>query len=194
MKVIGIIGLNGSGKDEVVKYLSRKYGVTLFSAGDLVREIAAQRGIEPTRENLDNITREYFQHFGEGYFLRTIAGIIRQKNLETAGISGIRSPQDIAILKQEFSGDFVLIHVSVSDPRMRYERIRKRASKRDEIDYADFLREDQISEELFKINEAINQADFSISNDGSLDELYRQIDQLIEQYRLLSPGGGKDIH
>jgi len=190
MKVIGVIGLNGSGKDEVVKYLNRKYRVPLLSAGDLVREIAARRGIESTRENLDSITREYFQRFGEGYFLRAIADTIRQNHWESAGISGIRSPEDIAILKQEFGTDFVLIHVSVSDPRLRYERIKKRASKRDEVDYTEFIREDQVTEELFKINEAINEADFSISNDGSLDELYHQIDQLIEQNCLLSPPCG----
>ncbi|MCR4394290.1 MAG: AAA family ATPase, partial [Dehalococcoidales bacterium] len=90
MKVIGVIGLNGSGKDEVVKYLNQKHGVPPISVGDLVREIARQRGIAPIRENLDNITREYFKRFGEGYFMRAIVDVIRQNHWETAGISGIR--------------------------------------------------------------------------------------------------------
>ena len=52
MKVIGVIGQNGSGKDEVLKYLREKHNVPFLSTGDMVREIAAKEGKEPTRENL----------------------------------------------------------------------------------------------------------------------------------------------
>lgn len=192
MKVIGVIGLNGSGKDEVVKYLNQKYGVPLISVGDLVREIARQRGIAPLRENLDNITREYFERFGEGYFMRAIVDTIRQNHWKTAGISGIRSPQDIAILKDAFGKDFILIHVYITDPRVRYERVMKRGSARDKIDYTEFLKQDQISEELFKINEAVKQADYSISNDGSLEDLHQQIENVIESNRLLNSSRGNN--
>ena len=192
MKVIGVIGLNGSGKDEVVKYLNQKYGVPLISVGDLVREIARQRGIAPVREKLDDITREYFERFGEGYFIRAIVDAIRQNHWETAGISGIRSPQDIAILKDAFGKDLILIHVYITDPVVRYERVKKRGSERDKIDYTEFLKQDQISEELFKINEAVKQADYSIPNDGSLEDLHQQIENLIESNHLLNSFRGNN--
>jgi dephospho-CoA kinase len=47
--VIGVIGLNGSGKDEVVIFLNKTYGVSLISVGDIVWEIAAIERLEPTR-------------------------------------------------------------------------------------------------------------------------------------------------
>jgi dephospho-CoA kinase len=74
MKVIGVIGLNGSGKDEVVKYLHQRYAVPLLSVGDIVREIAGQEDKEPTRDNLDEITRRYFAKYGQGYFLKYGSG------------------------------------------------------------------------------------------------------------------------
>ncbi len=181
MKVIGVIGLNGSGKDEVVKYLNQRYGIPLISVGDIVREIAGREGVEPTRENLDEITRRYFAKHGKGYFLKLIVAKIRQNKLDCTGISGIRSPEDVSILKEAFNTDFVLVHVYVSDPRGRFERMVKRGSQRDAMSYADLLKQDQISEELFHIQEAINKADISIANDGKLEDLHRRVDQLVAE-------------
>jgi len=56
MKVIGAVGQNGSGKDEVLKYLKAACGVPFFSTGDMVREIAAKEGVEATRDNLRAIS------------------------------------------------------------------------------------------------------------------------------------------
>ncbi len=181
VKVIGVIGLNGSGKDEVVNYLNQRYGVPLISVGDIVREIAGREGVEPTRDNLDEITRRYFAKYGKGYFLKLIVAKIRQNKWDCTGISGIRSPEDVSNLKEAFNKDFILVHVYVTDPRVRFERMRGRGSKRDAMSYEDLLKQDQVSEELFHIQEAINEADFSLANDGKLDDLHRRVDQLIAE-------------
>ena len=181
MKVIGVIGLNGSGKDEVVKYLHQRYAVPLISVGDIVREIAGQEGKEPTRDNLDEITRRYFAKYGQGYFLKMVVDKIRLNGWKYVGISGIRSPVDVSIVKEAFKNDFILINVFVTNPRVRYERMKKRGSKRDEISDEDFLKQDQQSEKLFNIQEAIRMADFSIPNDGTLEDLHFHVDKLVSE-------------
>jgi dephospho-CoA kinase len=181
MKVIGVVGLNGSGKDEVVNYLNKKYGVPLISVGDIVREIASKEGIEPTRDNLDAITKRYFSQFGEGYFVKQVVEKIRLNKWKVVGISGIRSPKDIAIVKEAFKQDFVLTYVYISDSKVRYERISKRGSKRDQASYEDFLKQDKISQELFHIQDAIKLADYSIPNDGSLEDMHNAIDNLVNE-------------
>ncbi len=185
MKVIGVVGLNGSGKDEVVKHLNKCCGVPLISVGDIVREIAAQEGIEPTRDNLDGITRKYFNQFGEGYFLKLVVEKIRRENWKVAGISGIRSPRDVKILRDAFKENFILIHVYITDSQVRYERIRERGSKRDELSYAAFLEQDKVSEELFHIQETIDSANYSIPNDGTLEDMHMAVDKLVKEKRLL---------
>ena len=179
MKVIGVVGLNGSGKDEVVNYLNKKYGVPLISVGDIVREIAAKEGIEPTRNNLDSITKRYFNLFGEGYFVKQIVEKIRKSSWKAVGISGIRSPRDIALVKDAFKQDFILIHVYISDPQVRYQRILKRGSKRDQSTYAEFLKQDDMSQELFHIQDSIKLADYSLPNDGSLEDMHQAVDKLV---------------
>jgi dephospho-CoA kinase len=185
MQGIGVVGLNGSGKDEVVKYLNKKYAVPLISVGDMVREIAAGESIEPSRENLDGITKKYFERYGEGYFLKLVIEKIRQNGWKTCGISGIRSPRDIALVREAFKQDFILIHVFISD-----ERIHQRGSRRDELTYAEFLQQDRVSEELFHISRSIASADYSISNDGTLEDLQREVDKLVERKKLLTVSDG----
>ncbi len=186
MKVIGATGQNGTGKDEVLKYIRAQYGVPFLSTGDVVREIAAREGIEATRSNLQKISENYFRQYGQGYFVRLVAEKIREKAWPVAGISGIRSFADVQVLKDIFGKDFILIHVSITDPHVRYERMTQRGEERDPHSYAEFLHNDEAEEEIFHIKKAEQNADYVISNDGTLDDLYRTIDRLIVEKGLLT--------
>jgi dephospho-CoA kinase len=185
MKIIGAVGQNGSGKDEVLKYLKARYGVPFFSTGDMVREIAAQEGVESTRDNLRAISERYFHEQGEGCFVRLLAERLRNDAQPAVGISGIRSLVDVQILSEAFGDAFVLISVSVSDPRQRYERMVKRAEERDSQQYEQFLMQDEAEEGLFHITEASERANYAINNDGQLDDLHKAIDKLVNDSGLL---------
>jgi dephospho-CoA kinase len=178
MKIIGVVGKNGSGKDEVLKYLRDKYIIPFLSTGDTVREIAAGEGLELTRENLKIVSEKYFQKHGEGYFVKRVAGKIKSSGWKTAGISGIRSVQDVKILKDMLGSDFILIEVSVVDSRVRYARMSKRGEARDPQSFEQFMKQDVAEEALFHIDIAVGMADYSIKNDGTLDDMHREIDKL----------------
>ncbi len=186
VKVIGDIGQNGSGKDEVLKHLRAKYNVPFLSTGDAVRDIAAKEGVEPTRENLGKISDRYFREFGKGCFVKLLADKIRQGGWKIAGISGIRSLDDVSILKDIFGKDFVLIHVYITDPHVRYNRMTRRGAGRDPHSYEQFLSQDRAEEELFSLKEAERRADYTISNDGTLDDLHSEIDRLVSDKGLLT--------
>jgi dephospho-CoA kinase len=179
IKVIGTVGQNGSGKDEVLKYLKTRYQIPFLSTGDVVRELAYLEGLELTRENLGKVSSHYFREFGKGYFVKLLAEKIRQSNWETAGISGIRSPEDLTNLKGIFGEDFILIRVFISNPRVRFDRMVKRGQGRDPQSYEQFLKQDDAEENQFSLKEVESQADYTLSNDGTLDDLCRQIDRLV---------------
>ena len=186
VKVIGAVGQNGSGKDEVLKYLRAKHNVPFLSTGDAVREIAAKEGMEPTRDNLVKISDRYFREFGKGCFVKSLADNIKNSGWKIAGISGIRSIDDVSILKDIFGKDFVLIRVHITDPHVRYSRMTRRGEDRDPHSYEQFLSQDSAEEELFSLKEAEQRADYSISNDGTLEDLHRQIDRLVSDKDLLA--------
>jgi dephospho-CoA kinase len=184
MKIIGVIGQNGSGKDEVLKYLRAQYGVPFLSTGDMVREIAAKERKEPTRENLQEISERYFREFGRGCFVKLAAEKIRQNGWAVGGISGIRSLDDVKVLKDALGGDFILVSVNVSDPQVRFARMQSRHESRDPQTYEQFERNDKAEEEIFHIGAASKSADFSVNNDGTLDDLHKEIDLLVAARRL----------
>ena len=184
MKIIGVIGQNGSGKDEVLKYLRAKYNVPFLSTGDMVRDIAAKEGKEPTRESLQEISERYFRELGNGIFVKLVAENIQRNGWSTGGITGIRSLDDVKILRNSFGRDFILMNIYVSSPEVRYRRMLQRGEGRDPHTYEQFLSQDKKEEELFHIQSAAQDADYSICNDGSLNELYREIDRLITEKKL----------
>jgi dephospho-CoA kinase len=179
MKIIGVIGQNGSGKDEVLKYLRAKYKVPFVSTGDMVREIAAKEGKEPTRENLQEISERYFGEFGQGCFVKLAAEKISQNSWAVGGISGIRSSDDVKVLRDNAGKDFILVNVYISNPEVRCRRMQARHEGRDPHTYEQFLHNDKAEEEIFHIQATAQSADFSISNDGTLDDLHREIDELV---------------
>jgi dephospho-CoA kinase len=186
IKIIGAVGRNGSGKDEVLKYLKSKRNIPFLSTGDMVREIAKKEGKEPTRENLGEISERYFKQLGKGCFVKMLADNLKQSGLPIAGISGIRSLDDVKILKQIFGDSFILIRVNVTDPKLRFKRMTARNETRDPHTYAQFLSQEENEYKLFNIQEAEKLADYTINNDSSLEELYSQIDHMVEENRILS--------
>lgn len=178
MRVIGVVGEIGSGKDEVLKYLKAQYGVPYVSVGDFVRRIAENEGIEPTRENLEVISEKCLQEEGGGCFVRMAAEEILNQGWEIAGISGIRSPEDVEIMKNLFGDNFILINVEIRDPGIRFERVRRRGEERDPLTYDQFLIQDREEEEVFRISQTGALADYSLNNDGTPDDLHRQIELL----------------
>ncbi len=184
MKVIGVVGDIGSGKDELLKHLRDKYGVPYISTGDIVRQIAEEEGLEGTRENLEAISKRCFKEMGRGCFVRMAAQQIIQKGWKVAGISGIRSPKDVAVMKEMFGDDFILVRVDINNPAVRFQRVRLRGEQRDPLTYEAFLMQDRNEEKEFEISKAEALADYSLDNSGTLEQLRRQIDDLVASGKL----------
>ncbi len=83
------------------------------------------------------------------------------------------------VLKGALNRDFILINVNVSDPKVRFARMQARHEGRDPQTYEQFQRNDKAEEEIFHIRTAAKSADFSVSNDGTLDDLHKEIDSLV---------------
>lgn len=179
MIVIGAVGLNGSGKDALIEYLRERHGIPMLSMGDLVRDIAAQRDVEPTRGNLHELSQEAIEQHGRDYFAKKLIAQIEQISDEVVGVTGIRTPADVKTLREHFGDDFVLVHVRVGNPRTRFARVRERDEARDPESYDRFLRQDREEAEMYWIEETIEQADITIDNDGSLEDFHRAIKEQV---------------
>ena len=181
MKVIGVFGLNCSGKDTLVHYLHREYGIPVLSIGDEVRKIAEYEDIEPTRENLHEISWRYMFLSGGEFFAQKIIQKIEEQHLTSSAVTGIRSPADATSLKRHFGDGFILVHVNVDDPKLRFLRSRARGTQRDPQKLEDFLREEEEEKELFHMHETEKFSDITIDNSGSLEDFQKAIEETIVQ-------------
>jgi dephospho-CoA kinase len=179
LTVIGVVGRAGAGKDEVAEYLHRRCDGRHFTVGDIVREMAEERGVEKSRENLHAITEQVYEREGEDYFIEEIIERIEAADTRLATVAGIRSPRDASVLREHFGDRFHLVAVRVDDPHLRFERTRDRDDPRDPETFEAFKQQDQEEEELFDIGATIDQADLTLRNDSSLEDLHQLIENEI---------------
>ncbi len=184
MYIIGAVGRNGSGKDELVEYLNRRYNIPIVSIGDIAREIASDEGIKPTRENLHKISEKYFAQFGKDFFIKKAIEKIDRMDSEIIGITSIRTPVDVKVLKDHYGSNFLLIYVKVEDPQIRFKRAKRRGEARDPDSFEEFLKQEKEEEELFNISDTISEADITVDNSSRIEDFYQEIETKIVEMRL----------
>jgi dCMP deaminase len=175
---IGVAGLNGSGKTEVVRFFERRSFFPI-SLSDVIREDLARDGLEPTRE----------QMIERGRSLRALSGpgVLAQHAIERLPtdrhhvIDSIRHPAEVEVLRA--AGAFTLVWIE-ADARARFERSRQRGREGDggtferfeELEARELSSELESGQQLLAVREL---ADRTIVNAGSLQELEAELDALV---------------
>ena len=180
MRIVGAVGQIGSGKDTVIRYISKRFSAPILSIVDIAREIARNRGLPATRENLQEITEKCFVELGRTYFIEETIKKIRRANKSKVLITGIRAPTDVQALRSSFQGDFILICV-MAHKKTRFQRLVKRAEPRDPTAWREFLRQDKTEEQIFQLSRACKLADYRIDNNGTSEELFKKVDEIIQK-------------
>jgi len=180
VKVLGALGLNGSGKDTVVDYLSQKHGWHKVSLGDITRELAIRLNKPLSSESLHEITRQYIAKQGDRVFSRMAVEKIRANGWRRIAVSGIRSEADALTFQNEFESAFFLVLVECPD-EMRFKRMVSRSEDRDPKSFEDFLVREREEEEIFKLSKTFPYAKYKIVNDGTLEEFHSRINELVSK-------------
>ena len=152
MKVIGIFGSIGAGKDEVAKYLVNKYDYSNVSYGDIVRQTSKKMGFTKSRSNLQKTREICDEKYGKEYFPERVVETVVKNNLKKAIISGIRNPEDAIIPKKIFGKNMILVFIE-ADKEKRFRRLKKRASERDPKTKREFNLQEKRELEIFNFKE-----------------------------------------
>ncbi len=176
--IIGLTGKNGSGKTAVSEYLKDR-GFLFFSLSDGIREEIRKRGGEITRDVLIEVGNDLRGKFGPGVLAERV--LSRLENDRNYVIDSIRNPFEVEVLKRR--KDFVLLALE-ADQTIRFERSRKRMREGAAQTLERFAEEE--ARELDSSNPASQQlqatrqmADVVVTNNGTLGELYRKLDELL---------------
>ena len=167
MKVVGVVGMPASGKTEAAE-VAHEEGVPVVSMGDVIREEVELRGLEPTDKNMGRVGVALREKEGDEAVAQRCASEIHNKDASVVLVDGVRSADEAEFFREEFGEDFVLVAVEAPF-ETRLERVRERG-RSDDADAADELRERDERELGYGMGEAIEEADVTIQNDGSLEE------------------------
>ena len=178
--ILGFVGDLAAGKGTVAKYLQEKYHCNTYRFSTMLRDILDRIYIVQSRENLQLISKVLRENFGQDVMSTVIAKDVELDNNELVIVDGIRRPTDIAYL-QNLLG-FHLIYVT-AQTKTRWERMTKRQENPDEKDktFEQFLLDEQAEADIL-IKELGNKAEKTINNDGTVEELYNKIENIIKDY------------
>ena len=124
MKLIGLAGTNGAGKDTVAQLLASKHNFLFVSISDLLRDEAEKRGLSAERKHLRQISAEWRREYGLGVLIDRAVELFQASGQKYDGlvISSIRNPGEIDRI-HEFGGELLWIDADVA---VRFERIASR--------------------------------------------------------------------
>ncbi len=172
--VLGLTGKRGCGKDTMAIYLEKKYGFRVLTyTNDVLSPILSERGKDVTRENLIDLALELRAKHGKHALTKLICDKIGSEGWWA--ISGVRYPEEDEYFRKEFGDKFKLVEIR-SSTQTRFERVTKRGTKGEaSMTFDQFMAIEEKETERM-INETVKLADFTVVNDGSLDEFRGKID------------------
>jgi len=179
--IFGLVGPLASGKEVSRRYLENKYGADTTRFSSSLRDILNRLYLPVNRQNMQNLSLDLRQRFGGDVLSRVIAEDASASQKEIMAIDGVRRLDDIKQLK-DLPG-FNLVSIDAA-PEIRYQRMKARNENQGDAEktYEDFLADNQREAEL-EIPHVMSQAKYHLDNNGSLDDLYRQLDKLVEELR-----------
>lgn len=167
VKLIGLSGTNGSGKDTVGLFLAEQYNYLFISVSDLLRDECRARNLPVNRENLRTISAEWRRDFGLGVLVDKAVETFKNSDKEYAGL--VASPMRNVGETQHLKGlGGTLIWVD-ADPRIRYERIQGASRGRGAEDNKTF--DEFRAEEAAEMNQSGDAATLNMSGVRELADI-----------------------
>ena len=177
--IIGTVGEIASGKGSITKYLVQKYNASEYRFSDILKDILQRVHLDVVRENFASLSLGLRKYYGQDILAYALVQDIKNDDNKIIVVDGIRRIQDLKYLKE--MQEFALVYVD-ADIKVRYERLIGRNEKQDDkIKTFEEYKNDHRLETETSIKELRNIADVTIDNNGTLEELNKQIDKIIKE-------------
>jgi dCMP deaminase len=178
--IVGLSGLNGSGKGEVLKYLEER-SFYPFSLSDVIRQHLDEQGLAETRDRMIEAGRAIRTEKGPGGLAEMLAEkIISDRNYV---VDSIRHPAEVEVLRRR-TPHFHLVWVD-APAEIRLERMNERGRAGDATTLEELRAQegrelgsdDPAAQQLLAVKQL---ADATLVNDGSIAELHGKLQEVLE--------------
>jgi len=180
MTVIGTVGLPGSGKSEAAA-VARELEFPVVTMGDVIRQACRDRGHDPATHH-GEMARTLREENGPDAIAQASLPMIEEHldDSETVVVDGIRSDVEVERFVEAFGDDFVLVEITAPDEE-RAERLDLRGRDATAEEGGESIDERDERELGFGMGEAMEMADVTVHNGGTLEEFHEQIRTLLTE-------------
>jgi dephospho-CoA kinase len=176
---IGLVGEKGSGKETFVHFLEEivtAEKIAHIRSSDVLADTLRLWNLPLTRSNLQHVAIVMDNGFGKGTVTTAVAERMRQHPAEIVIFDGVRWHTDAEMIRH-FDRNFLIYITAPLNTRYERTRARKEKDGESESSFEQFLKEEQVETEVY-IPEIGKTADFTILNEGTLEEMKESVRQV----------------
>lgn len=177
--ILGMTGLLAAGKTTVSQYLVKNHGASLYAFSTPLRDILDRVYLEHSRKNMQDLSSDLRETFSQDILSTTIAHDVEKDKNNIVIVEGVRRLSDIKHLRN--LPGFKLINFT-ADQKTRWERLVAREQNPDDGDktFEEFKQDEQAEAEQ-QIAEVASTAEFTIDNNGTVEEAKRQMEEILKK-------------
>ncbi len=177
MKVVAIVGMNGSGKSEVTRVFEQE-GYTRIRFGDITDKEIAKLGLPLNEENERKIREQLRSELGmAAYAIKNLPEIDSTLQKSNIVVDGLYSWEEYKLLKEKYGDDLLVIAV-YSSPKTRQKRLPQREIR--PLSPQESSTRDYNEIENLQKGGPIAIADFTLNNESmSIEQLQDETKKLI---------------
>jgi len=170
-KAIVIVGLARTGKDTAADYISEKYGYFSITLSDMIVGELGKRGLENTKMNQAKMGDSLREERGMDAVAQL--GLEKAEGKDKVVFVGARSVEEVDLIKRNAGKIIVIKLESTADNRV------DRKGDLIDSDHKTLAERDKIDIEKKGLGKLLEKADITISNNGSQEQLYEEIDEAL---------------
>ncbi len=176
---MGVVGFPASGKGEFSK-IAQAMGIPVIVMGDVIREEVKKAGLPLTDENLGRTANLLRATGGMDAVARLCVPVIEREHARIVLVDGIRGDSEVRVFRGHFPG-FILVGID-SPFDMRLERVNARG-RTDDVHTRETLKARDERETTWGLASALSEADYMISNAGTLEDFSLRVKELLSRIR-----------
>ena len=179
--IIGLIGEKGAGKGTASDRLIEKYSAVHYGTSKILRRTLEDLHLPVTRDNLIKLALVLKEGYGPSVIIDSLIQDMEKDEANIIIADGIRMHGDVEPFRKKYGENFYLVYVT-ADLQLRYSRTKLRKEKIGEADATleQFLEEEGKLTEI-SIHEIGRTAEFKINNNGSSEDLAKQVDEMMRK-------------
>ncbi len=177
--IIALSGPIASGKGTVKEYIVRNYSAKDCRFSTILRDVLGRINQPITRENLVKVSVSLRKTFGESTLAKAIVKDAVSIDNDIVVVDGVRRLADIEYLSKVPNFNLIAVDARL---KIRHERLVKRGENEGDSTktYSRFLKDHEYETEK-SIPAVMRKAKYNLDNNGSFEDLYKQIDSIMKK-------------